>query len=387
MYADGGGLYLQVTASGAKSWIFRYRFGAKRRDMGLGPLHTVSLADARSKATECRALKLAGDDPIEHHRQALAAKKAALANQVRFKEAAAAYIESHRAGWRNAKHADQWTTTLSTYAYPHIGDMPVGDVAVAHIMRVLDPIWREKTETASRLRGRIESVLDWATVQGYRAGENPARWRGHLENLLPKQSKVAQVKHHSALPYCQVPALMQDLRARSGVSSLALRFLVLTAARTGEVIKAEWPEVDTAAAIWTVPAGRMKAHKEHRVPLCDEALQILKQLRRTSGPRFLFSSAEADKAPSNMSLLALLKRMGKADITAHGFRSTFRDWAAETTDFPDYVVEMALAHTIADKVEAAYRRGDLFDKRRALMKAWGDFCAGRSQGDVGKLPK
>jgi integrase len=376
MYADGGGLYLQVTASGAKSWIYRFSLNHRAREMGLGPLHTVSLSDARVKAAECRQLRLAGVDPIEARKERIAKANLEAAKAITFKDAAEAYIESHRTGWRNAKHADQWRATLETYAYPVFGSLPVQGVDVALVMRVLEPIWTSKTETATRVRGRIESVLDWASARGYRLGDNPARWRGHLQNLLPKRSKVQAVQHHPALPYEAVGEFMALLRGQAGVAARAMEFLILTASRTGEVTGAKRDEIDLDAAVWTVPANRIKTTKEHRVPLSAHALSIARDIQadRDGEDAFVFPGGKPGKGLSNGAMLALLKRMHRPDLTVHGFRSTFRDWAAERTNYPREVAEMALAHAVGDKVEAAYRRGDLFEKRRRLMDEWSRYC-------------
>lgn len=382
MYPDGGGLYLQVTESGAKSWIFRFMLNGRAREMGLGPLHAVSLSDARTKATECRRLRVDGFDPIEARKVERDKARLAAARALTFKDAADAYINAHQAGWRNAKHAAQWRSTLDAYAGPVFGSLPVQDVDVSLIMKVLEPIWATKTETASRIRGRIEAVLDWATVRGYRRGDNPARWRGHLENLLPQRSKVQRVEHHRALPYGEIGAFMGTLRQQDGVAAVAFEFLILTATRTSETIGARWDEVDIDHAIWTIPADRIKAGKEHRVPLSAPAIAILKRLNKIRQGDFVFPGGKAKKPLSNMALLALLKRMRRADLTAHGFRSTFRDWTAERTNYPREVAEMALAHTVSDKVEAAYRRGDLFEKRRRMMEEWARYCGAARPGNV-----
>jgi integrase len=298
-----------------------------------------------------------------------------------FKACAEAYIDAHRAGWRNAKHADQWANTLATYAYPIFGAVPVQAVDVGLIMKVLEPIWTTKTETASRVRGRIESVLDWAKARGYRRGDNPARWRGHLDNLLARQSKIQKVQHHAALPYGQIGTFVVNLRKQEGIAARALEFTILTAARTGETIGARREEINDDATVWTVPAKRMKVDThEHRVPLSPAASAIAKHILQSHKGEFLFPGGKAKKPLSNMAMAAVLDRMGRDDITVHGFRSTFRDWAAEMTSFPREVAEMALAHVVDDKVEAAYRRGDLFEKRRRLMEAWATYCAKRAAG-------
>lgn len=373
-YCDGAGLYLQVSGSGSKSWIFRFGFKGKDRHMGLGPFHTVSLADARMAAVECRKLLLRKIDPIvardaEHARQSLEA-----ARSITFSECAAAYIKAHRSSWKNAKHADQWTNTISTYCGPVMGAVPVQAVDTALVMNVLEPIWREKPETASRLRGRIESTLDWATVSGYRKGDNPARWRGHLDNLLPSLNKKQRIKHHPALPFEQMGEFVESLRSQEGVAAQALEFLILTAARTGEIIGARWNEIDLKAGIWTIPASRMKTSTEHRVPLCSRAIEIIGAMESIKQNDFVFPGQKEARSLTNMAMLELLKRIGRNDLTVHGFRSSFRDWASERTSFPRDVCEMALAHTIANRAEAAYRRGDLFHKRRDLMEHWAKHC-------------
>jgi integrase len=375
LYSDGGGLYLQVTQSGARSWIFMFRINGREREMGLGPVHTISLADARQKATECRRLRLDGIDPIEARRADRDKAKLEAATAMTFKACAEAYIEAHKAGWRNEKHAAQWPSTLESYAYPVFGSLPVQAVDVALVTKVIEPIWKTQTETASRLRGRIEAVLDWAAARGYRRGDNPARWRGHLENLLPRRSKVRKVKHHAALPYGEVGAFVAFLRAQEGIAAQALHFTVLTAARTSETIGARREEFNKDVTVWTVPAGRIKGEKEHRVPLSPAASVIARRMLESHGGEFLFPGRKAKKPLTNMAMSALLERMGREDITVHGFRSTFRDWAGDCTNFPNHVVEMALAHVVDDKVEAAYRRSDLFEKRRRLMEAWAGYCA------------
>jgi integrase len=291
-----------------------------------------------------------------------------------FRECAERYIAAHRVGWRNAKHAEQWRSTLATYAFPIFGDLPVQAIDLGLVMKAIEPIWASKTETASRLRGRIESILDWAATRGYRQGDNPARWRGHLENLLPKRTKVRKVQHHAALPYGRVGDFIQALQQQRGVAAMALELCILTATRTSETIGARWQEVDLRETVWTIPADRIKAGKEHRIPLSAPAVAILQKLAAARSSDFVFPGGKPGQPLSNMALLALLKRMGRPDLTVHGFRSAFRDWAAELTNFPREVCEMALAHAIGDKVEAAYRRGDLFAKRRQLMEAWARFC-------------
>jgi integrase len=401
MHPDGRGLYLQVHKGGSKSWIYRYTLNGRVRAMGLGPTHLVSLAQARTLAQEARMLKVEGLDPLDARAASKPsptpppAQERGATESLMFKAAAAAYIQANSAAWRNAKHLSQWSATLETYAYPAFGELAIDQIDTRLVLKSLEPIWSTKAETASRLRGRIEAVLDWAKVQGHRQGENPARWKGHLEKILPAKSKVARVEHHAALPFKIAPRFMRDLRALTGASARALEFAVLTAARTGEIIGAQWSEVDFEGRVWTQPADRTKNRKAHRVPLCDAAIDVLESMREASlearrdllrmydkpippdlpAEGFIFPGARRGKGLSNMSLLKTLHRMGHSDLTTHGFRSTFRDWAAETTSYPNEVVEMALSHTIPGKVEAAYRRGDLFEKRRNLMNDWAAFCA------------
>ncbi len=374
LYCDGGGLYLQVAPSG-KSWVYRFRSPVtrKQRDMGLGPLHSVGLSEAREKAAVQRTAVLAGLDPIAVREEESRRRELEAARVVTFSRSAASYIESHRFGWRNAKHADQWTNTLKTYAAPVIGSLPVQDVDTGLVLKILEPIWSEKPETATRLRGRIESILDWAKVRGYRSGENPARWKGHLNQLLPVLSKKDRVTHHKAMPFPEVGAFISTVRELAAVSARCLEFTVLTAARTNEAIQAKPEEFDLDNATWTIPASRMKAKREHRVPLCPRAVEIVREMLALEKD-YIFPGGRKGTALSNMAMLSLLERM-KVSVTVHGFRSSFRDWAAERTSFPHEVCEMALAHTIGNAAEAAYRRGDLFEKRRKLMESWADFVA------------
>ena len=376
MHADGGGLYLRVTHSGTKNWVFRYMLNGRPRWMGVGPLHTIGLAEARNRAAAFRLQRQDGVDPIERRRAERLGARLDAARAVTFKECAARYIASHRAGWRNPKHAAQWQATLATYAEPVIDGLSVQAVDTALVLKVLEPIWTAKPETAGRVRGRMESILDWAKVRGFRSGENPARWRGHLDKLLPARSKVRRVEHHAALAYAQLPVFLMSLREQEGIAARALEYAILTAARTGEIIGAQWSEMDLLDKTWTLPAGRMKAGREHRVPLSAHALAILKEMQahRQAGDAFVFPGATLGRPLSNMAFLMLLRRMGRGDLTAHGFRSTFRDWAAERTKFPAEVAEMALAHTVSDKTVAAYNRSDLFERRRRLMAAWANFC-------------
>jgi integrase len=375
MHADGAGLYLQVKG-GARTWIFRFMLHKRSREMGLGPLHTISLAEARAKARECRKFLLEGLDPIEVRRAKHAEARLAAASAMTFKECGEAYIASHRAGWKNPTHAKQWPNSLEMYVYPVLGSLPVQAVDVGLVMKALEPIWTDRTETASRVRGRIESVLDWAKARGYRDGENPARWRGHLENLLPRKSKVRQVEHFVALPYTELADFIIELRQQQGVAARAVEFTILTAARTGAVIGAQWSEVNLPERLWIIPAERMKARREHRVPLCDRVIEILNEMQEMREGDFVFAGGRARRPISNAAMVRVVRRMGRKDLTVHGFRSTFSDWCSERTNFPAEVREMALAHAVSDKVEAAYRRGDLFQKRRDLMDAWAWFAEG-----------
>jgi integrase len=375
LHRDQAGLYCQVAKTGARCWIFRFQLNGRARAMGLGSVELVSLAQARALAAEARKLARSGIDPIEARRLERQQARKDDARAMSFDACAAAYIESHRQGWKNAKHAWQWETTLRNHASPIIGMLNVADVELGHILKIIEPIWGTKTETASRLRGRIESVLDWATVRGYRKGENPARWRGHLDKILPQRSKVQKVEHHKSLPYGELPAFMADLRERPGTSARALEFLILTGARSGEIREATWGEFDLDSGLWTIPAARMKAGKEHRVPLVGRALAIVQELTAVPLGPFVFPAPTHEHKPlSDAAFKALLKRMKMDAYVPHGFRSTFRDWAAECTPVPHEVCEQALAHTITNAVERAYRRGDLFEKRRQLMAAWAKFC-------------
>jgi integrase len=386
MYADGGGLYLRVTPEGARNWVLRYMLNRKPHSMGLGPLALYGLAEARNRALAARRQRHDGIDPIDARRAERARQRLEAAKAITFKQCAENYIASHKAGWRNEKHKYQWAATLSAYAYPVIGALPVQAVDTDLVMKVLDPIWRTKPETASRLRGRMESILDFAIARKHRTGENPARWRGLLDKLLPARSKVREVEHHAALPYGELPAFLPDLREQEGTAARALEFLILTAARTGEVIGARWSEIDLGDKTWTVPAARMKAHREHRVPLSARAIAILNEMqtaRDSDDPNaFVFPGRKSGTALSNMAFLMLLRRMGHGDLTGHGFRATFKTWASERTSSQNEIVEAALAHVIGDKVEQAYMRGDLFEKRRKLMQQWATFCASAPAGDA-----
>lgn len=381
LYAVGGvaGLHLQVTKTGARSWVIRATVGAKRRDIGLGGYPDVPLASAREKARETREKIQQGIDPIAERR---ALRSSLLAQQVRditFEKCAAEVIKKKQAESRNAKHAQQWENTLATYAYPILGKMAVADVDLAHVLKVLKPHWETKTETMTRVRQRIEAVLAWATVHGHRSGDNPARWKGNLDAILPKPSKVAKVKHHKALPIDDIGEFMASLRQQSGMAARALEFIILTATRSNEVRGATWEEIDLANAVWVIPASRMKAEKEHRVPLSKEAIALLESLPERS--EVVFKGTNGHQLSEN-AMGNLLKRMN-VEATAHGFRSTFRDWAAERTSYPHHVCEMALAHTIKNAAEAAYRRGDLMEKRAKLMQDWARFIDTPSTtGDV-----
>jgi len=370
------GLALQVTGTGARSWVLRLSLAGKQREMGLGSFPSVTLAGAREKARAYRAQVQTGDDPIARRVAAVSAAAAERSLLQTFDKTAEAYIAQHEASWKNAKHAAQWTATLQTYAYPVLGRMQVRDITAAHVIKAIEPIWASKTETATRVRSRIELVLDYATARGLRQGPNPARWRGNLDAALPKASKLTKVEHHAAVPVVEAPAFMHSLRQQPGMGARALEFVILTAARSGEVRGVTWTEIDLQSGLWTVPAARMKGGREHRVPLSQAALALL----RVMGPRepgdIIFPGLKGSL--SDMSLTAVLRRM-KVQATVHGFRSTFRDWVSECTHFPGEVAEMALAHAVGDKVEAAYRRGDLLARRMQLMQDWGQYLAGKAR--------
>lgn len=374
-HAVGGvpGLMFQVNG-GSRSWIYRYMLNGKRRDMGLGPYPAVTLAKAKESARFVKDRAAQGYDPLQEKIEEQARIRAERATMKSFKDAMTGYLNDKSPEWKNNKHRQQWENTLTAYALPIIGEMPVSKIRIGDVLTVLRPIWNDKTETASRLRGRIESVIDWAKVHGYSDLENPARWKGNLDKVLPAPSKAKPVKHHSALPYAEISAFMSELRSRAGVSARALEFCVLTAARSGEVRGATWQEIDFCNSTWTIPAGRMKAGKEHRVPLSKQATELLRSLPRKTETDLLFPSSK-NTPLSDMTLGAVLKRMNRS-VTTHGFRSTFRDWAGETQNFPNEVLEHALAHQLKNKTEAAYARGTLFEKRRKLMNAWGDECWG-----------
>lgn len=369
-HGDGRGLFLLVKPTGARSWVLRYQLNGRRRDLGLGAFPEVTLANAREKALDARRLIADGRDPLSERRKT---------KFLTFEDAASALIDSKRSGWKSDKHAAQWSSTLNTYAKPKLGALDVKSIETVDVIGVLKPIWNKTPETASRLRQRIEAVLDYATAIGVRTGDNPARWRGHLDHLLPKPSKVRAVKHHGAMAYGDVPAFMASLAQREGVSARALTFTILTAARSGETRNMRWAEIDLDNRMWIIPAERMKAAKEHRVPLSDTVLALLGD--KGADNDLIFASDAKTNKPvpatgkpiSDMSMSAVLRRMKLDGITVHGFRSCFRDWAGETTAFPREVIEAALAHQLKDKAEAAYARGDLLDKRRELMGAWANF--------------
>lgn len=373
-HAVGGvaGLYLYVSGENARSWVLRVMIGNKRRHVGLGGYPDVTLAQAREKARLAREQIRTGIDPITQRKAAASQLRAAQAGEITFGEAAQAYMDAHGETWKSPKHRAQWASTLQNYAYPSIGRLLVRDVGQEHVMAILEPIWKTKNETASRLRGRIESVLDWATVRKYREGENPARWKGHLDKLLPAPGKVQKVEHHRALPIDQVPTFMAQLKLREGLAARALELLVLTATRSGEVRGACWSEVDFDSRVWIIPAERMKAGREHRVPLSGAALHLLRALPKLQGTPFVFPSSKGGQL-SDMTLTSVMRRMN-VDAVPHGFRSSFRDWAAERTNHPRELAEQALAHTLESKVEAAYRRGDALEKRRTMMEEWAGHC-------------
>lgn len=381
-YADGKGLYLQVTKALVKSWLFRYELHKEEHAMGLGPLHTVSLAEAREQARSARLLLSQGIDPMQHRAEAIEKAKALKAKNKIFNECMTEYLKSHKDSWSNEKHQKQWEATLLEYACPHFGKMNVRLVNTELVLRALEPIWRTKTETATRVRERIERVLSWASTMGYREGENPARWQGHLQELLPAPSKIKTVEHHPSLPYMEVGALYRLLQVEKGVAARALQFTILTACRTGETIFAKWDEIDFIRSVWEIPKERMKTKKSHRVPLVREALEILERVQGLD-PVWVFPGRNlgnpipgrsSGNPMSNMAMANVLKRMQRSDITVHGFRSTFRVWAAEQTDYPKEMAELALAHAVGSAVEEAYQRSDLFERRRALMKDWTAWC-------------
>lgn len=395
LYGDGGGLTLQITKSGAKSWLFRFMREGKAHAMGIGPTHAVSLAEARQKAQEARKQLVDGVNPLSAKKHAKAAAQLAKARAMTFDQCAESYIKAQQAGWKSPKHLEQWKNTLKTYASPKFGNLPVADVDTALVVKCLSPIWEQKPETASRLRGRIESVLDWATTSHYRSGENPARWKGHLENLLANLSKASRIKHHPALPWQHMGPFMDALQAHDGISALALEFVILTACRSGEARGAVWAEFDVPAKVWTIPAARMKADREHQIPLSDATLAVLAKVPQSDKSDVVFAGTKT-QALSDMSLTAVIRRMNDElppkwvddkgrTITVHGFRSSFRMWAAEATNYPREVAEHALAHQLPDAVERAYQRGSLFTKRVEMMRDWAGYCAG-ARAQVSSVP-
>lgn len=383
-HAAGDNLYLAVTGAGAAKWTFRFMLAGRARELGLGVYDAdgrrgVTLAGAKAAAEEARRLLREGIDPVEHRKAQARLRTQEAAQGQTFQEVADLLLAAHEAGWRNAKHRQQWRRTLETYAFPEIGHLPVSQIGTEEVLRVLqrDGLWTSKPETAARLRGRIEAVLSYATARGWRTGTNPATWRGHLSTMLPKRSKIAAVEHHPALPWQEIGQFMTHLRRHRATAARALEFLILTASRTGEVLGAKWCEIDLEGGVWTIPANRMKAQREHRVPLSDAALAILRVMEPPGAKNpdsYVFPGQKPGAPLSQMSMAMLLRRMNRTDITVHGFRSSFRDWCEEATSTPHTVSEAALAHTIGDKVQAAYRRGDLFRKRAELMESWAAFC-------------
>jgi integrase len=368
LHLDGGGLYLRISTAGAKEWIFRY----KQRNMGLGSFPAVLLADARKAAAEVRDLLQIGVDPIEAGKAET--KSSELQTRITFDEAAKRYIAAHESGWRNPKYRQQWTNSLATYTVPIIGDLDVAEVDTVHVLDILKPIWNGKNETACRLRERIETVLDWAKVRGFRDGENPARWRGHLTNLLPSRTPPIKRKQSAILPYAELPEFMAALGKRPALAARAFELCVLAATRTNETLGATWDEFDLEKAVWTIPAERMQNRAIHRVPLSAEALAVLKKLPRLADNPHVFSGERKGQPLSSSSLLMLLRRMRREDLTTLGFRSTFRAWASECTRFPREIVELALSHTIGSAIERAYMRFEAHEKHRALMHSWAEFC-------------
>jgi integrase len=409
MHSDGGGLYLRVTSGSGgalnRYWIFRFadRVTGKDRQLGLGALHTIGLALARDAARECREMLLRGKDPIEHRRAQEASQALGAAKTMTFDECRDAYIAAHQAGWSNAKHGKQWASSLKTYITPVFGHLPVGAIDDGLVLKALEPIWTTKPETTARVRGRIESILDWAKVRGLRAGENPARWRGHLRHLLPAKTKMhkGKVKHHAALPYTRIGEFMADIRSRPGIPPRALEFAILTASRSDEVLGARWEEIDWATSTWSIPAERMKARQEHRIPLSEPALAILRAMQVVGGAAGYVFPGRPGRQAGNMTLLWAIWRMngdrkaagrpmftdpqqGNREVTPHGFRSTFCDWARERTGHAREICEKALAYTIGDETERAYQRGEWLDKRRRLMAEWATFCS-MAPADYGEV--
>jgi integrase len=378
------GLLLQVGDSpGNASWILRYEIGGRERWMGLGPVWALQLSEARKKARAARQLLLDGVDPLEQKKATKAAQALEAAKAITFEEAAREYFSQHQSKWTNLKHQRQFLSTLTAYAFPKIGKLSVTSIDTGLILKCIEPIWHDKTATADRVRGRIEAVLDWAAVRSYRSGDNPARWKGHLSEVLPERGKIQKPKHHAALAYSEIASFMSALLGQRGPAARALEFTILTAARTGETLGATWSEIDLQAKTWTIPAARMKADREHRVPLSDRAMEVLKELPTEENNPFVFIGKTRARLRDN-GMLEVLAQLGRRDVTVHGFRSCFRDWAAELTATPNFVVEMALAHSVGNAVEAAYRRGDLFMKRIKLMQDWSRYCQ-KSVGAVGNV--
>lgn len=382
LLGDGGGLTLQITKNGSASWLHRYMLNGRATAIGLGPYPNVSLKMARTKAEHFRRLLAEGKDPLSEKRAEQAAARKTEVKEMTFDECAATHIEEHRDEWKNEKHVQQWTNTIRDYASPIIGKRPISSINTEDVLRIFSPIWKTKNETAKRLRGRIETILDGATAHGLRSGDNPARWKGHLEHLLAKSTPGQRAdNHHAALHYRELPDFITQLNQQEGMARWALEYLILTATRTSEVIQAEWSEIDYEKKLWTIPAVRMKAGKEHRVPLVERSLEILATIKPFSGKRFIFIGGKDDKPLSNMAMIMLLRRMGFQDITVHGFRSTFRDYIGAETVHDYHTAEAALAHRLKDKVAAAYARSDLFDKRFRMMKDWADYCCVKNSSE------
>ena len=382
-YGDGGGLYLQVAPAGSKSWIFRFALAHRRREMGLGPFPAVGLAAAREAASKARALVKAGKDPIAAREAERAQERLQAAQGVTWDQAVDQFLEAHSSSWKNKKHRQQWRNTLDTYAKPTLGTLAISGIGTPEVIKVLEPLWHTKPETASRVRGRAERILDWAKVKEYRTGENPARWRGHLDKVFPARGKVRKVKHHAAVPIDDLPGVYRRLAQSKGVAAKAARFTILTAVRPGETTGGVWPEIDRKNALWIIPPERMKADLTHRATLSREALAILDEMVEIQTCSYIFPGQKAKRPLSLTSLSNALKAAGGGKATVHGTaRSTFKDWASERTSFPSAVSEMALAHTIGDKVEAAYRRGELLTKRAALMQQWANFLLSEASEKV-----
>jgi len=377
-HADGKGLYLQVAANGTKSWLYRYQLAGRRRNMGLGGYPAITLSQARKTKNNFQLQVKAGSDPLEEKRKSkekgVAEHREQGSSLMTFSRCSEEYIAAKRSGWKSSKHAQQWENTLATYAAPFIGDMPVKQIEGEHVLEILQPIWFGKTETANRVRNRIELILDYATTLKHRSGDNPARWRGNLSNLLPSPSKVKEVRHHSALPYEDMPEFMAKLFSAKGFGAQALILTILTATRTSETLQAIWGEFDLEEEVWTIPKSRMKAGKEHRIPLSKPAVALLKKLGPSEASVYVFPGAKVNSHLSNMSMTTVLRRMKRGDVTVQGFRSTFRDWAVEKTNYPDRLAEKALSHSLKSESEAAYQRGQLLEKRAAMMDAWSRYC-------------